>query len=102
MTTKLNPAAEQLLALRKGIVAELWDNPRYRQLIQELRGRRPNVPYWKPAHILTKKHADGSESMVAVPDNTAELQAASAAQKWHDVLMAIIDPDRYPNGQGGE
>lgn len=94
MTAKLNPSAEQLLALRKGIIAELWEHPRYKHLIEELRARRPTVPYWKPAYV--------TKQGVLIPDNTSELQAASAAQKWHDVLLAIIDPERYPRGQGGE
>jgi hypothetical protein len=90
VTAKLNSSAEQLLALRKGIIAELWEHPRYKHLIEELRARRPSIPYWKPAHVNMKG--------VLIPDNTADLQAASAAQKWHDVLLAIIDPERYPRG----
>lgn len=79
MSAKLNPAAEQLIALRKRIVAELWQAPAYRALVEDLRKRRPVVPYWNPKQ-----------------DNTAEMQAASAAQKWHDVMLAIIDPEKYP------
>ena len=81
MTAKLNPAAEKLLALRQRIASELWQSPAYKDLITELRARRPSIPYWNPKQ-----------------DNTAELQSASAAQKWHDVLMAIIDPEKYPKG----
>lgn len=78
---ELNEAAKRLRALRQGIIGELYDNPRYKMLIEELRSRRPVIPYWN-----TKQ------------DNTAEMQAASAAQKWHDVVMAIIDPAKYPEG----
>ena len=75
----MNKAAEELLVLRRGIVAELWQSPRYRHLVEDLKKRRPVVPYWNPKE-----------------DNTAEMQSASAAQKWHDVLMAIINPEAYP------
>jgi hypothetical protein len=75
----MNDAAARLLALRKGIIAELWQSPRYRSLVEELKGRRPVVPYWNPKQ-----------------DNTTEMQAASAAQKWHDVTMAIVNPEAYP------
>lgn len=102
MSAKLNPAAERLLALRQRIVGELGQNSCYGALIQELRSRRPTVPYWSPAKVKEVKGKDGSVALVTIPDNTAEMQAASAAQKWHDVLMAIIDPERYPQGQGGE
>lgn len=98
MSAKLNQAAEQLLALRARIIAELWQAPAYKLLIEELRKRRPTTPYWKPAHVKEVKGKDGSVAAVVVPDNTAELQAASAAQKWHDVVMAIIDPEKYPKG----
>lgn len=98
MSAQMNDAAKQLAALRAGIAAELVLHPRYKSLIEDLRARRPKVPYWKPAHVITKKGKDGAESMVVVPDNTAEMQAASAQQKWHDVLMAIIDPSAYPKG----
>lgn len=75
----MNDAAARLLALRKGIISELWQSPRYRSLVEELKSRRPVVPYWNPKQ-----------------DNTHEMQAASAAQKWHDVIMAIVNPEAYP------
>lgn len=95
MSAEYNDAAKRLQALRSGIVSELWENPRYKHLIQELRSRRPTVPYWKPSYLDVKRG-------IVIPDNTPEMQSASAAQKWHDVMMAIIDPERYPQGQGGE
>lgn len=87
MSAKMNDSAAQLIALRKAIINEVWQHPRYQQLIKELRARRPKVPYWTPAHV---------KNGVLIPDNTPEMQAASAAQKWHDVMMAIIDPESYP------
>jgi hypothetical protein len=63
VTAKLNPSAEQLLALRKGIIAELWEHPRYKHLIEELRARRPSIPYWKPAYV--------TKQGVLIPDNTS-------------------------------
>lgn len=82
-----NEAAKNLLALRARIIGEIWEHPCYRALIEELKRRRPQVPYWNPKD-----------------DNTAEMQAASAQQKWHDVMMAIIDPqqkyDQQPNPKG--
>ena len=78
-TTQMNKAALELQALRRGIIAELWQNPRYRSLIEDLKKRRPVVPYFDPK-----------------TNNVEELKAASAAQKWHDVLMAIINPEAYP------
>lgn len=81
-----NQAALELDALRRGIVAELWQHPRYKHLIEKLSKMRPVVPYWKRTYVK-----DG----VTYPDNTAELQAASAAQKHHDVLMRIMDPNTY-------
>ena len=78
----MNPAAVELLALRRGIVADLWQHPRYRHLIEKLAKMRPEVPYWDPKQ-----------------DNTPALQAASAAQKHHDVLMRIINPETYKPGE---
>jgi hypothetical protein len=90
MTTPVyNEAAVRLQALRVRIIGELWDHPTYRALIDDLKARRPVVPYWKPAHV---------KNGILVPDNTADMQAASAQQKWHDVMMAIIDPQqKYEN-----
>lgn len=70
-----NDAAQRLMTLRKRIIAELMLSPCYQELIRELESRRPAVPYWTPED-----------------DNSMVMQAASAAQKWHDVLMAIIKP----------
>lgn len=81
-----NDAALKLQALRAGIINELWQHPRYQALIADLNSRRPVVPYWNPKE-----------------DNTAEMQATSAAQKWHDVMMAIINPDeKYKNSPKGK
>lgn len=81
-----NEAALKLQALRARIIAELWEHPAYKALIEELNGRRPMIPYWNPKE-----------------DNTREMQAASAAQKWHDVMMAIINPDeKYKNSPKGK
>lgn len=78
---QMNQAALDLLGLRKGIIAELWQHPRYKHVIEELKKRRPVVPYFDPK-----------------TNNVEELKAASAQQKWHDVIMAIINPEAYPKG----
>lgn len=72
-----NAAALKLVALRERIIGEIWQHPCYQALIDELNSRRPQVPYWNPKE-----------------DNTEELKYASAQQKWHDVMMAIIDPNK--------
>jgi len=85
----LNDAAKELVLLRQRIIADLWEHPTYQALIKNLNGRRPVIPYWNPRE-----------------DNTREMQAASAAQKWHDVMMAIIDPQKKyaanPKGKDAE
>lgn len=89
MSDQYNEAAKKLIALRQRIIAELWEHPAYQALIAELKGRRPNVPYWTPAHAKTF-----GEHTILIPDNSDELKFSSAQQKWHDVMMAIIDPQQ--------
>jgi hypothetical protein len=80
---KYNDAAKRLIALRQRIIGELWEHPCYKALIEELKQRRPTVPYWNPE-----------------VDNTEQLKFASAQQKWHDVMMAIINPnEKYEKGK---
>ena len=71
---ELNDSAKNLLALRVRIANELRENPCYQSVIHELRTRRPSIPYWNPKE-----------------DNVEEIKFLSAQQKWHDVIMAILD-----------
>ena len=81
-----NDAAKRLIGLRQRIIGELFDHPAYKALIEELKLRRPKVPYWNPE-----------------VDNAEQLKFTSAQQKWHDVMMAILNPQqKYEKGHADE
>lgn len=92
MTVQYNDAAKRLLGLRQRIIGELFDHPCYKALIEELKLRRPVIPYWSPAQV-------GKDGNTIIPDNSEQLKFMSAQQKWHDVMMAIINPNqKYEKG----
>lgn len=81
-----NDSAKRLIGLRQRIIGDLLEHPCFQALIEELKRRRPTVPYWNPEM-----------------DNTEQLKFASAQQKWHDVMMAIINPNqKYEKGNADE
>lgn len=62
-------------ALRQRIINELMLNPCYQAVIHDLKHRRPVIPHWDPA-----------------TNNIGQMQQKSAQQEWHDLILAILNP----------
>lgn len=68
-------------SLRGRLYLEISQHPVYKDLIRELQSRRPQIPAWN-----TKD------------DNTPAIQKALAQREWHDLMMAIINPQEKSDG----